>query len=211
MPFPSANRNLYDFRKIIGDHSRPHLFMVSIPPIGSDPIEMTAFARSTKLPEYKIATADIDFQGLKYKVATSAEMGGNWSCEFLVDDAHEIRHRFLQWMGSIYDPARQVAGSPLFYKSDNITVTQLNRVGTGVYTYNFIGMFPVSVAEITVAHGEQDPEKFSVEFTYDYFVVRNSTQAANGSVIPDASSNSVPFVGAGDAIVGVTTSGPVTG
>lgn len=208
MPFPQGNRNLYDFRKIIGDHSRPHLFEVNIPAIGSDPIEMTAFARTTKLPEYKIGTADIDFQGLKYKVATSAEFGGSWSCEFLCDDAHEIRLRFMQWMGSIYDAQRQVAGSPLFYKSDNVTVSQLNRVGSRVFVYKFVGMFPVSVGEISLGHGEQDPEKFSVEFNYDFYAVRAGADASSLTV--DAVTNALPFMGS-NVIVGVTTSGPFGG
>jgi hypothetical protein len=208
MPFPAGNRNLYNFRTIIGDHSRPHLFQVSIPAIGSDDIEMTAFARTTKLPEYKIGTADIDFQGLKYKVATSAEMGGEWSCEFLVDDAHEIRLRFMQWAGSIYDVERQVAGSPLFYKADNITVAQLNRVGQGTFIYKFVGMFPTSVGEISLGHGEQEPEKFTVSFAYDYFAVRAGADVAAGTFPADAFSPDIPFMGS-NAIVGITTSSPL--
>jgi hypothetical protein len=206
MPFPAGNRNLYNFRTIIGDHSRPHLFLVNIPAIGSDAIEMTAFARTTKLPAYTIGTTDIAFQGMNYKVATSAEMGGEWECEFLVDDAHEIRLRFLQWMGSVYDPERQVAGSPLFYKSDNVTVSQLNRIGTSIFTYQFVGLFPKNVGEIALDHGSQDPEKFSVSFSYDYFAVRAGAEAGTGA-IPTAVSPDLPFMGT-NAIVGVTTSGP---
>ena len=209
MPFPAGNRNLYNFRTIIGDHSRPHLFLVNIPAIGSDSIEMTAFARTTKLPGYEVQTTDIPFQGMNYKVATSASMGGTWECEFLVDDAHEIRLRFLQWMGSVYDPERMVAGSPLFYKSDNVTVSQLNRIGSSIFTYQFIGLFPTNVAEISLDHGTQDPEKFSVTFTYDYFAVRAGAEAGTGA-IPTAVSPDLPFMGS-NAIVGVTTSGPVAG
>jgi hypothetical protein len=182
---------------------------VNIPAIGSDAIEMTAFARTTKLPGYEIQTADIAFQGMNYKVATSASMGGTWDCEFLVDDAHEIRLRFLQWMGSIYDPERQVAGSPLFYKSDNVTVSQLNRIGSSVFTYQFIGLFPTNVGEITLDHGTQDPEKFSVTFAYDYYAVRAGAGAATGA-IPTAVSPDIPFMGE-NAIVGVTTSAPIGG
>lgn len=207
MPFPAGNRNLYNFRTIIGDHSRPHLFEVSIPAIGSDNIEMTAFARTTKLPAYEIQTADIPFQGLNYKVATSANMGGNWECEFLVDDAHEIRLRFLQWMGSIYDAERQVAGSPLFYKADNVTVSQLNRVGQHTFMYKFVGLFPTNVGEITLDHGQQDPEKFTVTFAYDYFAVRAGADIKAGGF--DAVSADIPFQGATNAIVGVTTNTPV--
>lgn len=209
MPFPAGNRNLYNFRTIIGDHSRPHLFMVSIPAIGSDNIEMTAFARTTKLPSYTIGTADIAFQGMNYKVGTSAEMGGEWECEFLVDDAHEIRLRFLQWMGAVYDPARQIAGSPLFYKSDNVAVSQLNRVGTPVFVCNFVGLFPKMVGDIALDHGSQDPEKFSVTFSYDFFAVRAGADAAIGN-IPTAMLADIPFMGS-NFIVGNTTSAPVRG
>jgi hypothetical protein len=205
MPFPTGNRNLYNFRTIIGDHSRAHLFQVNIPAIGSDPIEMSCFARTTKLPQYSIQTTDIAFQGLNYKVATSAEMGGDWECEFLLDDAHEIRLRFLQWMGSVYDPERQVAGSPLFYKSDNVTVSQLNRIGEPVFVYQFVGLFPKTVGEIALDHGNQDPEKFTVTFSYDYFAVRAGAGAKTGS-IPTAISPDIPFMGE-NFIVGASTGG----
>ncbi len=205
MPFPGETRNLHSFRTIIGDHSRPHLFMVSIPPIGSDNIEMTAFARSTKLPSYEISTADIPFQGMNYKVATTANMGGTWECEFLADDAHEIRLRFFQWMSSVYDPQRMTPGSPLFYKSDNVSVSQLNRIGTAVFNYQFVGLFPTTVGEITLDHSTQEPEKFSVTFTYDYFAVRAGLEASAAGNVPTSTSTDLPFMG-GNAIVGATTS-----
>lgn len=204
MPYPDKNVNLYDFRKIIGDYSRPHLFLIEIPAIGGDPVELSCFARTTELPAYKVNSTDIDFQGVKYKVATTADFGGTINFEFLVDDAHEIRLRFLQWASSIYDIQRGVAGSPLFYKADNIKISQLNRVGKIVFQYNLIGAFPTNVGNISLSHGETTPEKFQVEFTYDYFAASNATVA-------NAVDSSIPFVGAGNAITGLTTNSPFGG
>jgi hypothetical protein len=110
-------------------------------------------------------------------------------------------------MGSIYDPERQVAGSPLFYKSDNVSVSQLNRIGTSVFTCQFVGLFPKNVGEISFDHGNQDPEKFSVTFAYDYFAVRGGADASTSS-IPTAVSPDIPFMGS-NFIVGNTNSAPV--
>lgn len=179
MPFPVQNFNLYNFRNVIGDTAKSYMFLVTIPavalPTGE---ELTCFARSTTLPPYNIQTTEIPFQGLNYKVATVPSFD-NWSIEFLADEAHILRHRMLGWTSQIYDAQRQVAGSPLSYKADNIIVAQLNRAGGIVSQYNFVGAFPATVGEITLDHSNTDPESFSVEFAYDYYTVGlgNSTSA----------------------------------
>jgi len=193
MPFPTpfANQNLYNFRRVIGDHSRAYLFMVSVPPVAGNDAELTAFARTTKLPEYNIEKVEIPFQGMKYKVGTVPTFG-DWTAEFLADDAMELRMRFLQWQASIYDAQRQLSGSPAFYKADNMTVRQLNRIGAVVLEYGFIGAFPTQVSEIALDHGNTDVEKFTVTFSYDYYNVNNT--GVPGASIAAAPSADVSFV-----------------
>lgn len=193
MPFPApfTNQNLYNFRRVIGDHSRAYLFMVSVPPVAGNDAELTAFARTTKLPEYVIDKTEIPFQGMKYKVAT-VPIFADWSAEFLADDAMELRMRFLQWQASIYDAQRQLSGSPAFYKADNMTVRQLNRIGKVVLEYGFIGAFPINVSEIALDHGNTEIEKFTVTFAYDYYNVNNT--GIPGASIAAAPSPDVSFV-----------------
>lgn len=179
MPFPDNNKNLYGFRKIIGDYARPHLFMVQIGPIISSfpSEEITCFARTAKLPDYKIGSTDIEFQGLKYKIATVPEQGGSISLEFLSDEKHTLRGKFLQWLAQIADASKITFGSVAEYKSDQFFISQLDRTGKRVLTYSFIGVFPKSCGEISLSHGETTPEKFSVEFDYDYFTITYGTGA----------------------------------
>lgn len=173
MPFPNNKHyNLYSFRKIIGDYARPHLFLVSITNInGISSEDLTCFARSAKLPDYKVGSTDIEFQGLKYKIATVPEQGGSINIEFLCDEKHILRGKFLKWLGFIADAQFTRFGSVLQYKTDNLRVSQLDRKGNIVLTYTFIGAFPKGCGEINLSHGETAPEKFSVDFDYDFFNV----------------------------------------
>ena len=212
MPFPIDNYNLQSFRNIIGDTAKAYLFLVQIPAVGPATGEqITCFARTTTLPEYNIQTTEIPFQGLQYKVATVPQFG-DWQIEFLADEAHILRHRFLGWQAQIYDAQRQLAGSPLNYKADNIQVHQLNRTGGIVSTYNFVGMFPSIVGEVTLDHSNVDPETFSVTFAYDYFTIGsgNATSAldntSNAFIKLDASFNVAATVGGA-----VTASGAIAG
>jgi hypothetical protein len=206
MPYPTENYNLFSFRNVIGDTAKAYLFLVQIPAV-SNPSgeEITCFARATSLPPYNIQITEIPFQGMQYKVATVPTFD-NWQVEFLADEAHILRHRFLGWGAQIFDAQRQVAGSPLNYKADNIKVSQLNRVGGIVSQYNFIGMFPANVGEVSLNHSEVEPETFNVEFAYDYFTIGsgNPTSAAdntlNSFIKLDASFN-----------VAAAVSGAVTG
>lgn len=206
MPFPTQNYNLYSFRNVIGDTAKAYLFLIQIPAV-SNPSgeEITCFARSTSLPPYSIQTTEIPFQGLQYKVATVPSFD-NWSVEFLADEAHILRHRFLGWGSQIYDAQRQVAGSPLNYKADNIQVSQLNRAGGIVSQYNFVGMFPASIGEVTLDHSNTDPETFSVEFAYDYYTIG----AGNPTSADDTEANAFIKLDAGFSVA-AGVAGAVTG
>ncbi|MCS7316908.1 MAG: hypothetical protein NZZ41_01110 [Candidatus Dojkabacteria bacterium] len=174
MPFPTNNVNLYGFRKILGDFSRPCLFFVNIPAIASGSEgarDLSCFARTAKLPDYKISTADIEFQGVKMKVGTVAEMGGSISLEFLLDEGHVLRRRILNWLSDIYDVQKNTFGSLLRYKVDDMTIQQLSRVGKPVVTYKFVGVFPTGCGEVSLSHGDASPAKMTVDFQYDYFSV----------------------------------------
>jgi hypothetical protein len=184
MPFPKdfgidTSVNLYSFRKIIDDISRPYLFMIEMPNIDTDYHKMTAFACSTSIPPYKLNIEEIDFQGAKRKVANGATFD-DWNVEFLTDQVYSLRSKFLAWMSQAYDPHQNSNASPSSYKYDGVKVHQLSRTGEKVQTYQFIGLFPNHVGQIDLGHDKTDLSKFTVTFSYDYFSVDSGNLLEKG-------------------------------
>jgi hypothetical protein len=172
-------QNIKQFGNVIRDISRPYLFLISIPYLASDE-KVTAFARSTTLPEYTIGTVEVPFQTQKWRIAHTAQFDGKWSVKFLCDEGHSIRNKLVGWMQREYDPSIMRNGAPIEYKADNIKVVQLDRMSQSVVQYQFVGMFPTKVGNIEVAQeGGEQPEQFEVEFTYDYWTMAGSGTNAN--------------------------------
>jgi hypothetical protein len=172
MPIPGGPlTNIANFRNVIRDISRPYLFMIRIPYLGDD-YTVTAFARTASLPEYTLERVEIPFQSQKLRLAGAASFEGTWTVSLLADEAHLMRKRMLQWQQIAYDPTKMLHGHPFEYKADNIQVHQLNRTGETISFYNFIGMYPQKVGNIELSHDSStEPEKFDVEFAYDYYVI----------------------------------------
>lgn len=173
MPFPEGVEpmNLYSFRQTIRDVSRPYLFMVEMPFLDGNNAKVTAFARSTTLPKYTVGTIEIPFQSQRLRFAGPATIDGAWQVEFLCDELHALRNRFMQWLQIEYNPQALLAGAPVSYKYDQAKVYQLARNGEIVVSYQFIGLFPTNVQEIALNHEETGYSRFAVDFAYDYFTV----------------------------------------
>lgn len=176
MPFPEGVEpmNLYSFRQTVRDVSRPYLFMVEMPFIDGNNAKVTAFARSTTLPKYSVGTIEIPFQSQKLRFAGPATIDGTWQIEFLCDELHSLRNRFMQWLQIEYNPQALLAGAPVSYKYDNCKVYQLARNGEVVVSYQFVGLFPTNVGEVALNHEETGYSRFPVEFAYDYFTVSSN-------------------------------------
>jgi hypothetical protein len=173
-------QNIRQFGNIIRDMSRPYLFLISIPYLDRDE-RVTAFARSTKIPQYKISTKDIAFQTQKWRIASTAEFDGSWDVEFLCDEGHSIRNKLIGWMQKAYDPSIMRNGAPIEYKTDNVKVVQLDRSSNAVVQYQFVGLFPSMVGDIQLAHEGDEPEKFTCTFTYDYWTMAGAGASATAA------------------------------
>lgn len=166
--------NIKNFSQVVSDISRPYLFLVRIPFLDSDEV-VTCFARSTTLPNYKIAKVDVAFQTQKLQFASTAEFDHTWTVNFLADSGHALRNKLIGWMSRAYDPSILRNGAPNEYKVDNVQVHQLDRTSNTVVAYQFVGLFPEEVGNIEVAHTNVDPETFDVNFSYDYWTMGGGT------------------------------------
>lgn len=164
--------NLYNFRQTVGDPARPYLWMVTIPEIGTDTV-VTAMARSTQLPGFKVNEIAIPFQGVNMYIGGTPTFD-EWTVTFIADEGHELRRIFLKWASLIYDVGTGFVGHSSSYKSDRVGVAQLARNNKKVARMGLVGAFPTNVAAIELAQaGATEAEQFAVTFRYDYFVQVN--------------------------------------
>jgi hypothetical protein len=99
---------------------------------------------------------------------------GPWTVNFLCDEAHELRRIMLRWQSLVYDAGTMLLGHSDSYKSDQLGVAQMARQGQKVAVYGFVGAWPKTVSEISVAQDQTASiETFDVTFRYDYFVIIN--------------------------------------
>lgn len=199
MPFTSnQNTNLREFRQLVGDAARPYLFEIDIPMVTTGDINdvktITCLARSTNLPRYTIEDVPFEFQKSTFHMGGRAKFD-TWQVTFLADSYHKLRNRLLTWQSVIFDPARQVGYSSSSYKKDDVTIKQLDRTGSVVTSYTFMGMYPSEVGEIQLDQGNTAVEEFNVTFTYDYYIM--GSQSANEVKYSDQQSASDLNVGDG--------------
>lgn len=181
MPFTSKqNTNLREFRQIVGDGARSYLFEIAIPVLSSNITEdtktITCLARTANLPRYSIEDVPFEFQKSTFHMGGRAKFD-TWQVTFMADSYHKLRNRLLAWQSVIFDPTRQVGYSPSSYKRDDVSIKQLDRMGSVVTAYTFMGLFPSEVGEIQLNHSNTAIEEFNVIFTYDYYVM-GSKEAA---------------------------------
>jgi len=178
--------NVAEFRaQLVGDGARPNLFSVSLAfpaiagangPVASQ--KVTFLAKAAQLPGSTIGQVPLYYFGREMKFAGNRTFA-DWTLQIINDEDFAVRSALESWMNSINSHAGNVrngaAASPSGYTAD-ATVTQYNKEGNAIQTYNFVGMFPLDVAPIDLDWGTNDSiEEFSCTFAYQYWTNAVST------------------------------------
>jgi hypothetical protein len=178
--------NVAEFRaQLVGDGARPNLFSCSMAfpaiataggPVASQ--KLTFLAKSAQLPGSTIGQVPLYYFGREMKFAGNRTFA-DWTLQIINDEDFAVRTALESWMNSISSHATNVrngaAASPSGYTTD-ATVTQYNKEGGAIQTYNFVGMFPLDVAPIDLDWSTNDSiEEFSVTFAYQYWTNVKST------------------------------------
>lgn len=148
------------------DYSRGYTFYF-IPPaaLGED----TKFlCKSTALPADTITVAEADWQGNKYKVATTHEYG-DLTVSFLVDPTDTLRWRLSNWSNQIHSRVDNLHGTPAGYMEDFYLEHISHYNGDPIMTYKIKMGWPSSVGELSLDYSSKDLATFDVTFTYQWF------------------------------------------
>lgn len=177
--------NINDFksRGLTGGGVRPSLFQVLITPnVGEDPNSIEKFVftcRASEVPAATISSIDVPYYGRKIKLAGDREFA-DWSVTVMNDEDFLVRNMFEEWSNKINQLVGNLKLLPLnTYKNSDALVTQFSKDGAPIRAYNFVGIFPVSIAAMSLDWDTTNTiQTFDVTFAYDYWtpVQFNSTQ-----------------------------------
>lgn len=171
--------NVTEFRsQLVGDGARPNLFSVSLifPAIANNGVaagqKATFMAKASQLPGSSVGSVPVYYFGREMKFAGNRTFA-DWTLQIINDEDFTVRNSLENWMNQINSNEGNVrsaaAVNPSSYTTD-ASVSQYDKAGNIIKTYNFVGMFPIDIAPIDLDWSSNDTiEEYSVTFSYQYW------------------------------------------
>ena len=180
----AEERTIHTFAGSFRGGVRANLFECNItPPFASAKFKDFKFhCKGTSMPASTVGNIDVPYRGRQLKVPGDRTFA-DWTVTVFNDADMLIRGVFEQWMAKIQDhwANRQDTSMSPYGKG---TVTQLNRSGNTIRSYNITSMYPTEVAAIDVAWDSNDAvEEYAVTFAVNHWTAQNgdSTGKADGN------------------------------
>lgn len=171
-----ADITLQSFKSAVRDAVRPNRFFVQI--VGGTAAGAWAdtpfsyLAKSAGLPARTIGEIELNWQGMKAKIAGDPTFD-DYTMTFINDYDFAIKSYFDAWLEEISTMESNVRTDPETYKAE-IIVQQLGREGEILKTYRLIGAYPKQVDQIELNMESNDTaSELSVTFGYDYFSIED--------------------------------------
>ena len=137
--------------------------------------EFSFSCKAAAIPAMTVATVDVPYFGRVVKVPGNKTFD-NWSVTIINDEEFPLRNGFEKWIAGMGSHEGNLAAIGTDMSTNSLfgqaTVQHYSKSGTALQQakYNFVNIFPVSLAEITLGWDANDAiEEFTVEFAYDYW------------------------------------------
>lgn len=159
--------------KLQGGGARPNLFKISLNypgALGNAETDIASFlCNAGSLPTSNISPVAVPFRGRLLYVAGDRTFDP-WSVNIINDTNFQVRKDMERWMSVINAHEENTgATNPLNYQCD-LTVEQLDKDESTLYSYIFHGCFPTNISDIALAYGNNDTiEEFGVSFQVQYW------------------------------------------
>tara|TARA_Y100000310_G_C20535052_1_gene740445 strand:- start:96 stop:686 length:591 start_codon:yes stop_codon:yes gene_type:complete len=182
-----ASNNIKDFAgKFLKGGIRPHLFEVhgSFPTGGQDD-KAPFLIKAAQMPASTLGLIEVPFRGRKIKVPGDRTFA-EWTITVLMDGDLQMRDKFELWSQFINAhegnfPTNETAPleTPLY---QDWQVHQLDRQGSPIKTYNFVGVWPSEIAAVDLNHETTDSlSEFTVTLQYSYWT--SNTTDGDGTIL----------------------------
>lgn len=156
--------------------------------------------RNASIPATAFATAEAyDYLGITEKVAHTRQFTQT-QMEVYVDSEYKTLKFFEHWMEFIASGAHNQSLTPIAQKKPEIPITRKNYITRFQYPdyyksnatkiikferdynrqleYNFVGLFPMSMNEISVSYQDSQIMTVGVSFMYDRYIAGQSSSLA---------------------------------
>jgi hypothetical protein len=167
--------------------ARPSLFQIQItnPINGVADAQVPFLCKGGAIPESAISSIDVPYFGRNIKLSGSRSFA-DWTVTIINDEDFAIRNAMEQWSNSINSLQGNLntagGSAPSLYKA-NAQVTQYAKTGEILRVYDFIGIFPTSIAAIELGWENGDAiEEFGITFAYDYWQVSGGITGNAGGI-----------------------------
>lgn len=164
--------------------ARPSLFEVTMTnPINSGADEQFRFmCRVAQIPATTLTAITTNYFGRPVKFAGNRTYE-DWTVTIINDETFAVRSTLEEWAQAINGTtSNQSSVFNNVYKSQ-AQVTHFGKAGNILRQYDFVGMFPTSIAAIDLDWGNVDAiEEYQATFSIDYWTT-NSGFGAPGAAI----------------------------
>jgi len=176
MPF-----NIQQFQtNMLLDGARPSLFEVQLENPPGFPLSFlssTFKVKAANLPESNVTPIVVKYFGRDVKFAGNRTFP-DWTTTILNDEDFKIRHELEQWhqfINSMSDNKRKGGASTSDYKA-TATVTQYNKTGVPLRTYQFIDIWPTVISPIELSWDTADAiEEYTCTWSFNYWIALGIT------------------------------------
>lgn len=171
--------------KFTGGGALASLFRASVTPptaAGVGINEFEFFCKASQFPTSAIDVVDMSYMGRQFRIPGNRP-SQDWTCTIYNDENHLIRSEIEYWMDGINSHAGNVRSMERAYNTilGTATVQQAGKRG-GADTntnkkYTFHGLFPYTVAEITVDWETNDIQTYDVTWAFTHWETSNTGSA----------------------------------
>lgn len=162
--------------QLVGGGARPSLFQVQItnPILGVADFRVPFMCKAAALPASNLGSYTVPYFGRQVKYAGDRTFE-EWTATIINDEDFAVRNAMEAWSNAINSHVSNTRALPQDYKSDAI-ITQYGKDGTTLRTYNFQGLYPLTISTIDMSWETVDTiEEFTVSFEYDLWTVSGGT------------------------------------
>jgi len=183
--------NIDQFRSTLQGGARPNQFEVTLTfPSGIEngagavaPFLVTA----ASLPGQTIPPATVLYRGREVHLAGDRTFVP-WTTTIINDSTFIVRAALERWMNTIEDMGTKVGRiEPRNYLA-TLYVTQLDKNGTDLRTYQFIDAYPTDISEVGLSFGaNNDISTFTCTWQYQHFYPYEGTGLVSENNVSSAS------------------------
>lgn len=167
------NQNIRQFYRVATERDFSRDFQFRVHNITAPGIEISEddliYAQGGSIPGRTIATTDVPYMGLNFKIPGAATYAGTYPITFYSDRGDTLRQLMLAWTRDTFDDETST-GNYFTPNSEHIVnLYQLDTQLEKVNEFRLIGAFPTEVGDITYnIQGTGAPVSFDVTLAYHY-------------------------------------------